>query len=400
MLFFNLFERCTNRDYRDYRDYRNRLKRRLRLRLSIFLTLLVCLVLAVGLSSVSARVRAQPAQPIEAPPFMSAPIRLQGPDDPVADREVQRLKVLATPARSAPSSRAKGPSSPVAAARSAWLLGLIYLHGAGVTRDPIQASMWFERARVLGEPLSIAGLAWCDIDGCRGSPDPAAARRWIAQLRGIDPARAQYLEWLAESRLSPVHISAPQLGQTSPGSALPARELLVRAAQGGEVNARIELGMESAAAGRLTEAQGYFKAAAPKSAAAAANVAMITERLKSSTSGAPSSMAAADLLASAQRFHRGEGQPANYAEAIRLYRLADTKGSVPAKRMLAMIFSRPTATGDLNVEWMQQLSYLDLSKVAPELGTRTSARMLQREPSPLFDLMPEVWRKRMPSMGR
>lgn len=49
---------------------------------------------------------------------------------------------------------------------------------------------------------------------------------------------------------------------------------------------------------------------------------------------------------------------------------------------------------------MQQLSNLDLSKDAPELGTRTSARMLQREPSPLFDLMPEVWRKRMHSMGR
>lgn len=76
MFFLNLFERRTNWDYRDYRVYRARLKRRLRLLQSIGLTLLVCLLLSVGLGSVSTQVR---AQPIEAGPVLSAPISLQAP---------------------------------------------------------------------------------------------------------------------------------------------------------------------------------------------------------------------------------------------------------------------------------------------------------------------------------
>ena len=111
-------------------------------------------------------------------------------------------------------------------------------------------------------------------------------------------------------------------------------------------------------------------------------------------------LSAEDLLASAQRFHRGQGRPANYAEAIRLYLLAESKGSVEAIRMLALIFSRPSPTGELDVQWMQELSHLNLSKLAPTLTTITGARMLQREPSPLFDLLPEVWRKRTHSMSR
>lgn len=101
MLFLDMFERRTNwnnrdyRDYRDYRDHRARLKRRLRRRLSIGMTLLVCLLLVVGLGSVSVRVPAQPAQPIEGAPVLSAPIRLQGPADPEPNRDIQRLKLPA-----------------------------------------------------------------------------------------------------------------------------------------------------------------------------------------------------------------------------------------------------------------------------------------------------------------
>jgi TPR repeat protein len=409
MFFLNMFERRTNwdnRDYRDYRDHRTRQKRRLRLRISMGVTLLVCLLLAVGLGTVSARVRAQLAQPIEAAPVLSAPIRLQGPDDPAAHRDIQRLKVQANaPGRIASTNRAGGSvpqtAAPVSAARAAWLLGLIYLHGSGVARDPIQAALWFERARVLGEPLSSAGLAWCEIEGCKGSPDPAGARRWIAQLRSVNPAQADYLEWVVQSRLSPVQLAVPQPGQTSPGAAMPSRELLLRSAQRGDVNARIELGLESVAAGNLAAAQEHFKAASPRSAAAAANLTFISNRIKTGASASsPASMSEEDLLANAQRFHRGEGRPANYAEAIRLYRLAESKGSIEARRMLALIFSRPTPTGELDVQWMQELSQLNLSKDAPALNTVTGARMLQREPSPLFDLLPEVWRKRTLSVIR
>ena len=36
-----------------------------------------------------------------------------------------------------------------------------------------------------------------------------------------------------------------------------------------------------------------------------------------------------------------------------------------AQKMLALIYSRPTATGELDVAWMQQLAYLDLSGDTP-----------------------------------
>lgn len=362
-------------------------------------------MLAVSLSGADARVLVAPAQPIQSSPLLASPLRLQGPDDPAVDRDIQRLKSMAgTPMRNlgprSPNGSSSQTAEPASASRAAWLLGLIYLQGAGVTRDPNQAQLWFERAHALGDPWSSAGLAWCQIEGCGGSPDPAAARRWIAQLRNVDLPRAQYLEWVVQSRMSPLQIATPRLGQIDSGPALPARELLIRAAQGGDMHARIELGLESVAASRLPEALEYFKAAAPKSAAASANMAIISDRIKNRLQVRPTSMSAADLLASAQQFHRGEGRPANYAEAIRLYRLAEVKGSVEARRMLALIFSRTTFEGDLDVAWMQQLGNLDLSKDAPGLVPVTGTRQLQREPSPLFDLLPEVWRKRTHRVSR
>lgn len=94
MFFLEMFERRTNWDYRDYRDYRTRLKRRLRRRLSIGSTLLACVLLAVGLGGVRSGVWAF-TLPIEAAPVLPAPIRLQGPDDPAANREIQQLMPLA-----------------------------------------------------------------------------------------------------------------------------------------------------------------------------------------------------------------------------------------------------------------------------------------------------------------
>ena len=376
-----------------------------RARLSICAALCAGLWLAAGPGTVGAQVRPQPAPPIEAAPVLSAPIRLQGPDDPAASRDIQRLKAQANaPGRGASAKKDAGPApkttASAGAARAAWLLGLIYLHGSGVARDPVQAALWFERAQLLGETAASAGLAWCQIEGCKGSPDPAGARRWIAQLRASHPAKADFLEWLAESRLSPVQLSAPQLGPSGPDAAVPAPALLLSAAQKGDVNARIELGVQQVAAGRLAEAQAYFRAASPLSAAAAANLAWVSSQLEKEATGAPATLPADALLASAQRFHRGEGQPANFTEAIRLYRLADRNGSAQARQMLALIFSRPTPSGGLDVQWMQELSQLNLSRNGPGFGTASAGQTLRREPSPLFSLLPQVWRDRTMAIGR
>ena len=256
----------------------------------------------------------------------------------------------------------------------------------------------------MGEPLAAAGLAWCEIDGCQGPANPAAARRWITPLRAVNLPRAQYLQWLVDSRLAPLQLATPGLRPDAPGIGLPSRQLLVSAAQGGDVQARIELGMQSAAANRLTEALGHFRAAAARSPTAAANAALLSQRLGRASDVRPPSTAEAspgdDTLALARRNHRGEDRPANFTEAIRLYRLAQNQGSEQARKMLELIFSRPGPGGQIDIGWMQQLAYLKLSGEAVALDNTTGQQMLRREPTPLADLLPPPWREYASGLGR
>ena len=104
---------------------------------------------------------------------------------------------------------------------------------------------------------------------------------------------------------------------------------------------------------------------------------------------------AQELLAEARRFHRGEGRPVNYTEAIRLYRMAEAKGNPEAARTLALIYSKPLVNGGLDVTWMSHLSELDLSQAAPALRKHKATRQLQREQTPLIDYLPSKWRARI-----
>lgn len=286
-----------------------------------------------------------------------------------------------------------------ARAQAAWLLGLIHLHGAGMAVQAAAARGWFDRAWSLGEPRAAAGLAWCAIDGCDGPTDPEAARRWLKALDRVDRPRAQYLEWLMLDRRAPLPPMTTASGAPGPRDrADPAPALLLQAARAGDAQALLELGLQSLAADRPDEALRHFEAAAPKSSAAASNAARLRgsrlqepgePQLRAGTP--PESDSAAGLMAAAQRAHRGQGQPANYTEAIRLYRLADLKGSLPARRMLALIYARPTAQGQLDVTWMRQLADLDLSGDIP----RTASPGMRREPTGLSDWLPDRWRARM-----
>lgn len=312
--------------------------------------------------------------------------RLPGSDNPALDADIARLRANAQ-AGSGRSSRAQGTAS--------WLLGLLYLHGIGVTLNAADAAVWFERAYALGEPLASAGLAWCEIDGCRSAADPAAARRWLAPLRMVNLPRAQYFQWLIESRLSPLLLTTPNFRDEPNARNLPNRQLLLSAARAGDVQARIELAFESVSANRLVEAENYFRSASGKSPAASANAILLAERLRTAASpaspGRTARPSANDNLARAERNHRGEGQSANYVEAIRLYQLAKNEGSVQAAKMLALIFSRPGADGQIDIAWMQQLAYVDLSKEVPTLDSSVARQTLRRDGTPLLDLLPPPW---------
>lgn len=374
-----------------------------------------CVCFWFSLVAVHARVRAQPVPQFDIAPVPTAPfnvdrapsapiifsgnptspeIRTQNMDSAQVDAKITRLRTVAT----APIMRGLRSAEAANAARTqanaAWVLGLLYLHGTGVAASPADALGWFERAHALGEPLAVAGLAWCDIEGCKNAPNPALARRWLAALRKVNAPRALYFQWLIEARLAPIQISTPRLKADSGlavGVNLPNRQWLISAAQAGDVQATIELGLDSVAENQPAQALAYFRAVAPNSAVASANAALLTEQLRGPLT-TPQNASAEDLLARAQRNHRAEGQSANYVEAIRLYQLAKNQGSEQAKKMLELIFSRPLANGQIDIAWMQHLAYVTYSKDIASLGTNITPRSLRREPTPVYDLLPLVWR--------
>jgi len=298
-----------------------------------------------------------------------------------------------------PPSRKGGPPADMAGEPSpkeaAWLLGLLALHGKAMPLDPVQAQHWFERAYLLGNPLAAAGLAWCQMDGCGGTPNPALARTWIDRLRKVAPGRALYLEWYLENQLAPLEITQPaSLDKTQPPATARQRDLLLRAAQAGDSHALNELALENVATGRLDMALRQFQAAGRQSDAAAQNAQLLAERMNSRTAQSRTGSRASEWFLQARRHHRGEGVPSNYAEAIRLYQVASASGSKEAKRMLELIFSRPAPQGDVDIAWMQQLAQLDITREGAILSTHAPSgpSLFGRDPTPLYDLLPSHWR--------
>ena len=345
---------------------------------------------------IEVRKPSESANKIEAAPVITG--TLTAPRDAHSaevQRELQRLR------HQAEASKSFG-STP-ASAQAAWELGLIYLHGAGVRRDPALALQWFQRAARLGrEPWAYAGLAWCAIDGCVGPPNVEEANRNIALLRRRHPARADYLAWVLASRQAPVEVASNRMGQAME-PVVPDLALLERAAAAGDVQANLELGIIAATDHRTADAQRYFSRASPQSRAAEVDLQILknggaTPNRAVLPSPAPN-VDAQMALAMAQRYHRGLGVPANFSEAIRFYRLAADRGSQQAKRMLALIYSRLMPNGSINVGWMQQLAYVDPLTTIPSLPAQT-AQMMQRDPTPLFDLMPTFWRAQLTQVER
>ena len=310
--------------------------------------------------------------------------------------------------RSAPAGKPAVPPAPASsAATAAWQLGLLALHGVGMAPDPAQARHWFERAQALGHPLAPAGLAWCEISGCVTSPNPTAVSRWTVPLARTAPGLAKYLDWYAARALAPLGktldhplgMPGPQNQPNAPAAAEADPLLLLQAAaQAGNAQAMNALGLEYVAAGLPDQALAQFKGAASRSAAAAANARLLSSqieprnRLKSTATDAAGG---SPYYAQAQRYHRGDGVPANYTEAVRLYQAAASQGDARARKMLELIFSRPAPDGTLDPGWMQQLASLAMQ---PQGLTRTAPLPLspqgwQQDPSPLYHLIPLPWRQ-------
>ena len=334
---------------------------------------------------------------IEAAPVVRDTLEARDIRAQTVAREFRQLQRAADPS-------ARGRYATTArSAQAAWLLGLIHLHGAGVRRDASTAQIWFQRAASSGrEPWAYAGLAWCAIDGCVGPAQPLVADRNIAQLRATHPARADYLAWLLIQRQAPLQVGPPPAdGLDHPQR--PGQALLRRSAAHADLQALNELGMQAVAAAQLAQAEDFFRRAAPHSEAATYNLREVQARQADQAlkpQRVPPSPSASEALEAARRYHRGVGVPMNYVEALRLYRLAEARGSQEARRMLQLIYAHPDPLGGVNVAWMRQLAFVDTASSLPVVGTVLNAHTLQRDPTPLFDLMPRFWREQLTQVGR
>lgn len=361
---------------------------------------------------VQASVRALPApqaEPIERALLNPASPYVPGPDSPALEKRLQILRTIAQrevlPPRRQQLPRLRKPTDDPNPPDAAWLLGLLALHGLAMPADPAQAQHWFERAQLLGHPLAPAGMAWCQISGCVASPNPATAMHWIALLRRAEPGLAKYLEWHAAKVLAPLaeptapgpalrepSAAARRTPRPSPPTGL--TTLLAEAGRAGNSQAQNELGLEYLASGNLEQALVQFQAAAARSETASANANLLASRMDSSTK-ARSRMprnSTGDGYQDARRYHLGDGVPANYTEAIRLYQIAAARGDPRSRRMLELIFSRPTPGGAIDITWMQQLANIGMAtEVRQGAITPVGPSGWQRDPSPLYALVPDEW---------
>lgn len=373
----------------------------------------VCVVMLATAMPALASVRALPGPqeaPIERSTLHPSSPKVSAPDDSSQEKMLQKLRQVAQRANAgltskerAPSVRIAGVSGDIKPPDAAWLLGLLALHGLAMPADLPQAQQWFERAQMLGHPLAPAGLAWCQISGCVTAPNPAAALHWIALVRRVDLGLAKYLEWHASMALAPLTEPRPQTPDRYPGSLAPPpssadlQKLLTQAVRAGSAQARNEWALELLASGDLEEALAQFQAASAHSEAAAANASLLASRIKSSSTvhARSARYSAADWYAEARRYHRGDGVPANYTEAVRLYQIAASSGDPQARKMLELIFSHPAPDGSVDIAWMQQLAVIEVGPSGfIQAATATKAPSgWQRDPSPLYEWVPPQWRQ-------
>jgi len=324
---------------------------------------------------------------------ISEPEPLSASGRELSEQMLRELEHLRATALSHPQDEVRRQ----AAGQSAWLLGLLYLHGAGVSLSPTKAKQWFTLASHYGDPMASAGLAWCAYEGCQSVPDRVQSQRWARKLMVVDMGRAFYIQWLLERQLRPLHLDNEEGFKSLTSSE---RSLLEKSVSAGNVHAMIDLGILYAKSHDLRKSLALFEAAAQRSRVAGENAAWVRSRIKMERSDAlldrttnALTTQAEELFKNARKHHRGDGVLVNYAEAIRLYRQAEAKGSQTARRMLSLIYARTTKDGTIDPVWMRQLSDMDVASLVPKQDVMLAASALRKEPTPLIDLLPNKWQK-------
>ena len=230
--------------------------------------------------------------------------------------------------------------------------GLRAYLGGDTPPDYDRAARAFKAAADAGDTRGAMAFAYLQMMGLGVARDLPAARAKLQQASATGIVRADYLLSLLESM-----DKRPQ----SPQRAAMLRE---SAARRGDAVAENAMGVHYQLQGeRVTAELWYQRAADHGSRSAVQNLAnlarseVVKEQVASTTRAAETGQADADaLFVLAQRHHRGDGVPLDYAQALRLYRAAAAKGSEAAQQMLGLIQSRPSPDGQIDPVWMQELA--------------------------------------------
>ena len=218
--------------------------------------------------------------------------------------------------------------------------------------DYERAARAFKAAADAGDLRGAMALAYLQTMGLGVARDLSGSRARLQQASAAGIVRADYLLSLLEAM-----DKRPQ----SPQRAAMLRE---SAARRGDPVAENAMGVHYQLQNeRVTAELWYQRAADHGSRSAVQNLTnlarseVVKEQVAATTRGAESGQAdAADLFELAQRHHRGDGVPLDYAQALRLYRAAAAKGSEAARQMLGLIQSRPSENGSIDPLWMRELA--------------------------------------------
>jgi len=230
--------------------------------------------------------------------------------------------------------------------------GLRAYLGSDTPPDYDRAARAFKAAADAGDTRGAMAFAYLQMMGLGVARDLPAARAKLQQASAAGIVRADYLLSLLEAM-----DKRPQ----SPQRAAMLRE---SAARRGDAVAENAMGVHYQLQGeRVTAELWYQRAADHGSRSAVQNLAnlarseVVKEQVATTTRAAETGQADADsLFVLAQRHHRGDGVPLDYAQALRLYRAAAAKGSEAARQMLGLIQSRPSPDGQIDPVWMQELA--------------------------------------------
>lgn len=248
--------------------------------------------------------------------------------------------------------------------------GLRAYFGSDGQPDYERAARVFKAAADAGDLRGAMALAYLQTMGLGVARDLSGSRVRLQQASASGIVRADYLLSLLEAM-----DKRPQ----SPQRAAMLRE---SAARRGDPVAENAMGVHYQLQGeRVTAELWYQRAADHGSRSAVQNLTnlarseIVKEHVAATTRGAEGGQADADALFElAQRHHRGDGVPLDYAQALRLYRAAAAKGSEAARQMLGLIQSRPSADGSIDPAWMRELATANVGAVnrkqeAPALFT-------------------------------